>query len=394
MATMVGMPHLNFPSGDGGGGGGILGMILNMILQRRQEAGIQGALSGVLGQAQQPSLEPSPTSGIPEEAAYQPPLYYPTGPAPGVTPGILMDLLRNPKYPLQSKLGAMKILESIQPQKKEFLTLGPGQEAIDITTKERIKGPAPKQHWQAVQGEENFWLFNPETAEFKETNTPIKGKKEFSDPEKDEEGNLIQKNLKTGEVKVLLKLAEGAIPKTRELKHGKEFITQEFDPKAKTWKEIARGPRKIEEPGEELKATKAKEIRNLVNQRFGLEKDIDYDALDEPLKHKYNTVFEEAQKYSHTMDTGAAVNRAMKESKKILYEREPVLNPETKEWEWPKGKGYTERWKYQGEETWRGPEKKPEIKQLDEATARAIIKEAAGDKNKAREIAKQRGYKF
>jgi hypothetical protein len=33
-------------------------------------------------------------------------------------------------------------------------------------------------------------------------------------------------------------------------------------------------------------------------------------------------------------------------------------------------------------------------KQLDEATARAILKEAGGDKNKARQLAKQRNYKF
>ena len=33
-------------------------------------------------------------------------------------------------------------------------------------------------------------------------------------------------------------------------------------------------------------------------------------------------------------------------------------------------------------------------KPLDEATASTILKEAGGDKNRARQIAKERGYKF
>ena len=38
--------------------------------------------------------------------------------------------------------------------------------------------------------------------------------------------------------------------------------------------------------------------------------------------------------------------------------------------------------------------KSMEAKELDEATAKSILKETGGDKNKARGIAKQKGYKF
>jgi hypothetical protein len=40
------------------------------------------------------------------------------------------------------------------------------------------------------------------------------------------------------------------------------------------------------------------------------------------------------------------------------------------------------------------PKTIPPGTQLDQTTAESILKEAGGDKNKAREIAKKRGYKF
>lgn len=139
---------------------------------------------------------------------------------------------------------------------------------------EMVKGYLPekeKQHWQAVQGEENIWLLNSNTGELKETKTHIKGKPHWNDPEKDEEGNLIQKNLKTGEVKIISKFAEAGAPKTRELKHKTEIITQEFDPKTQTWKEISRAPREIEKPGD-LATGKKKQIdiwKEGINSRLG-----------------------------------------------------------------------------------------------------------------------------
>ena len=404
MATVVGMPslHIPFPDlprGGGGEGMGLLDLILQPKRNREMNMLFQILADALKTGQTQEQIAPSPI-GISPEAGYEPGIYsqIPTG-QPGIGQNILQQIMGSQQFSPQTKMAGMKLFEMLQPQKKEFLTLGPGQEAIDITTKERIKGPAPKEHWQAVQGEENFWIFNPDTGQFKETNTAIKGKKEFSDPYKDEQGNLVQKNLKTDEIKVISKATEAEAPKTRELKHGKEIITQEYNPQTKTWKEIARGPREIEKPSEELKATKAKEVRSIVDQRFGLSKENPYENLDEGTKPIYDSILEKAQKNSHTMDTAEAVNKAIKElreSKTIkVYEHEPTLNPETNKWEFPEGKGYTGRWKYWGEKDWRGESgKKQEEKRLYETTARTILKEADGDKNKAREIAKQRGYKF
>lgn len=335
---------------------------------------------------------PALPEGTPTEALlYSMPEMKETGRQPTIGTGLLANILGDPRFSPATKIMGMKIAESIQPQKREFLTLGPDQEAIDLTTGQRIKGPQKRPHWQAVQGEDNFWLLNPETGEFKETNTPVKSKGQFSDPYKDENGNLAQKNLKTDEIKILSKAGEEA-PKTRELKHGTEIITQEYDAKTKTWKTIARGPRKIKEESDELKAAKAKQIVDLVGQNFGLGKDQTYEDLGLSAKFRYDAVLEAAQKNAHTMDPAGAVNKAMKDfkpSREKVYEKEPILNPKTQKWEYPENKGHTGRWKYLGETEWR-----PGEKTLDEATAKAILDEAGGDKKKAREIAKGRGYKF
>lgn len=375
-------------------------MIFGLIKQKKQSQQM-GYASDILSQAMAPYM----TEGIPGTPGLSP-----MGPSPGgldvtipglpsipglegrmerptaLPPDILSRFMTDPRLSGETKMMAPKLLEQFQPQKKEYLTLGPGQEATELTTGKKIKGPA-------TEGKRHV---------LKEGDTLVddEGKIIAEGPAKKEKPKLVtvspgQKIVdEEGTVKFEMPEKEEGAPPIKTYKSGKEEISVQWDPKLKKYVKIATAPRKTDE---ELKATKAKELRDIVGQRFGFGKDKHYENLDERMKFKHDTVFEEAQKYSHKMDTGAAVNRAMKEfkeSKKIkLYEREATLNPETKKWEYPEGKGYTDRWKYEGEQTWREPEGK-QLKPLDEAIARAILKEAGGDKNKAREIAKQRGYKF
>lgn len=362
MATIIGMPALG---GLSGGGNIDLMDILKLFMHLRQQKEL-GGLMTQMGEQMPTRMEGweqmEPSKGIPEGAGYEPGIFQP-GPG-GLTMPFQTQaamILRDPTKSPEAKMMALKMLQGLQPQKKEYLTLGPGQEAIDITTGKRISGPPKATHLQAIQGEDNWWTFNPDTGELKETNTPIKGKPQWSDPEEDPVGNLIQKNLKTGEVKVISKTQKGEAPKTRTYKKNGKLVTEEWEADLKKWKPVAEAPREIEKPGEELKAAKAKEVRDIIGQRFGVTKLVGYEDLDEVTKSIHDSVLEKAQKNAHTMDSAAAVNKAIKDLKESktykVYEREATYNPETKKWEYPEGKGYTGRWKYWGESAWKEAEK-------------------------------------
>ena len=168
-------------------------------------------------------------------------------------------------------------------------------------------------------------------------------------------GNMAEYNTIVRGKKITPKTKE-----TREIKRGEEIITEERDPTG-TWKEIAKAPREVKTPSFKEKMTEE------------MWKDLSK---------------EEKKEIIGAMKSGEILNEA---TLFRLYGQidplmqKPILSEELRQ----SIKPIIDKIVSKAKEKYGAVEKT-----LDAETARAILKEAGGNKEKARKIAKDRGYKF